>query len=68
MLGFPSLDLWTRFSFCGLCSEVGSTLTVLRVFTRENDIVTIGSENLFQSVHVKLSAASTSSSAACWGV
>jgi len=50
----PSLDLRRRFSFGGLCSEGGSTLTVLRVFTRENDIVTIGSENHFQSLHVKL--------------
>jgi len=54
MLGFPFWIYGHAFLFAGLCSEVGSTLTVLRVFTRENDIVTIGSENLFQSVHVKL--------------
>jgi len=46
---------WTRFSFSGLCSEVGSTLTVLRVFTRENDSSSSGPKSL-PNVHVKLSA------------
>src|SRR5690242_16142518 len=49
--------LWVHanvFLFASFCSEISSSLTVLRVFTRENNVVAIRSEDFFKSVHVKL--------------
>src|SRR6516164_9714009 len=53
----PVPGLWigsNAFLFTGLRSEVGGSLTVLRVLTRENDIVAIRTENFFERAYVKL--------------
>jgi len=69
MIGLPFFgSMEHAFFLRALQRSFGSTLPVLGYSPERTIFVTIGAENLFQSVHVNFSAASTRSSAACWGV